>query len=262
VKFNLLGQFEIVTTDGRSFSLSRSKVSQLLGLLLVRNGETVGVDTLIEELWGEKVPRSALTTLQTYIYHARKMFASMPGGQDILTTRPSGYAIQATDDAIDVTVFERHVRQARKLLDVGQPESAIDRLGEAFELWRGPALAGMMIGTVLDAHLTYINELRFGATELHIEASQRLGRYQELIPRLRLLVAENPLNESLHAQLIKALHKCGRRAEALQSYRNLWRILDLELGVEPAPELQLLQHALLVTGTAARWPKPLVARGS
>ncbi|UNO43007.1 AfsR/SARP family transcriptional regulator [Streptomyces sp. MST-110588] len=249
MKFNLLGQFEMVADDGRSLILSRSKVSQLLGLLLIQNGETVGVDSLIEELWGENVPRSALTTLQTYVYHGRKIFASVPGGRDILITRPAGYSIRVPADTIDVAVFERLVQQARRALEAGHVETAAEHLDEAFRLWRGPVLAGMMTGPVLDAHLTYINELRFAANELHIEASRRLGRHQEIIPWLRLLVAENPLNESLHAQLIKALHSCGRRAEALQAYRSLWRTLDVELGIEPAPELQILQHDLLTART-------------
>lgn len=249
MKFNLLGQFEIVSNNGTSFLLSRSKVSQLLGLLLVQNGETISVDTLIEELWGENVPRSALTTLQTYIYHARKIFADMPDGQTVLATRPAGYVIQVPDDAIDAAVFERLVQQSRRLLDNGHAEAALHRLDDALGLWRGPVLVGMMLGSVLDAHIAYINELRFAAIELRIEANQRLGRHQEIIPQLRLLVAANPLNERLHAQLITSLHKCGRRAEALQAYRSLWRTLDLELGVEPAPEVQLLQHAMLSEGS-------------
>lgn len=250
MKFNLLGQFEIVTADGRSFLLSRSKISQLLGLLLLRNRETVGVDTLIEELWGENVPRSALTTVQTYVYHARKMFADMPGGEHVLITRPSGYAVQVPDDAIDVTRFEQLVRQARRRLEAGRLEATAEALGEASRLWRGPILAGMMIGPVLNAHLAYLLELRFAATELEIEAGQRLGRHQELIPQLRKLVTENPLNENLHAWLIEALHRCGRRAEALAAYRELWRILDEELGVEPAPELQSLQRRLVAVRAA------------
>ncbi|MEV4738619.1 BTAD domain-containing putative transcriptional regulator [Streptomyces sp. NPDC049555] len=185
VKFNLLGQFEIVAADGSSLILSRSKVSQIIALLLIQNGETVGVDTLVEELWAENVPRSALTTLQTYIYHARKIFAGMSDGEDVLITRPASYAIRVPEDAIDVTVFERLVQQARKLLDEGRPEAAVDRLDEALTLWRGPALVGMMTGAVLDAHLTYINELRFFATDLHITASQRLGRHEEIIPHHR-----------------------------------------------------------------------------
>jgi len=250
VKFQLLGQFEIVSSDGRSCLLSRSKVSQVLGLLLIQNGETVGVDTLIEELWGEKVPRSALTTLQTYVYHARKIFADLPDGHAVLATRPAGYVIQVPDHAIDVAVFEGLVQRSRRLLDDGRAEAALDRLDEALRLWRGPVLVGMMLGSVLDAHITYLNELRFAATELRIEANQRLGRHQEIIPQLRLLVAANPLNERLHAQLITSLHKCGRRAEALQAYQSLWRTLDAELGVEPAPAVQLLQHAMLSEGSA------------
>ncbi|MEU6131748.1 AfsR/SARP family transcriptional regulator [Saccharopolyspora sp. NPDC047091] len=252
MEFNLLGRFEMVADDGRSYLLTRSKISQLLGVLLAHNGETVSTGTLIAEIWGEKVPRSALTTLQTYVYHARKMFTSMGIDSNLLITRPCGYTIQAAPDAIDLNRFELHVQQARKALEDARPDRALEFVEQAFRLWRGPMLAGMMTGAVLDAAITYLDELRFSATELHIEAGQRLGRHQELVPQLRMLVAQNPLNESLHAQLIKALHKCGRRAEALQSYRRLWQVLDTELGVEPAPELQRLQHELLDLGAARR----------
>ncbi|GGL70736.1 hypothetical protein GCM10010129_12810 [Streptomyces fumigatiscleroticus] len=245
MKFKLLGQFEVVTAKGRSTTLTRSKVSQLLGLLVVRNGTSVSAHTLIEELWGQDVPRSALTTLQTYIYHARKVCGAGPGGHSVLVTRPAGYSIEVPGDSIDAVVFENLVGQARTALDRGQAERAAALLDEAFALWRGPVLAGMITGPVLDAHVTYVNELRFAAHELYTAACARLGRHQEIIPRLRLLVAENPLNESFHAQLIRALHKSGRRAEAIQAYRNLWRILDMELGVEPSPELQTLQHDLM-----------------
>ncbi|MCG8916576.1 AfsR/SARP family transcriptional regulator [Actinokineospora sp. PR83] len=257
MKFNLLGQFTIETAEGNLSFLPKSKISQILAVLLVQNGETVGVDTLIEELWGENVPRSALTTLQTYVYHARKMFAEIPEGRGLLLTRPSGYAMDVADEAIDVKVFERLVCLARQRLHAGQPEAAIESIEQAVDLWQGPVLAGMALGRVLDAHITYITEFKFSATELWVAASRRLGRDREVVPRLRLLVAENPLNESLHAQLIRSLHRCGRRAEALAAYRNLWRILDRELGVEPAPELQLLQHELLAT--AGRHAPPRVA---
>ncbi|MFJ8933015.1 MULTISPECIES: AfsR/SARP family transcriptional regulator [unclassified Streptomyces] len=245
MKFKLLGQFEVVLNNERPIALTRSKVSQLLGLLVVQNGESVGAHTLIDELWGESVPRSALTTLQTYIYHARKLCDAGPGGHSVLVTRPAGYSIEVPGDSIDVVVFEGLANQARAALGRGAAEKAAALLDEAFALWRGPVLAGMITGPVLDVHLAYVNELRLSAQELHIAACTRLGRHQELIPRLRHLVAENPLNESFHAQLIKALYKSGRRAEAIQAYRNLWRILDLELGIEPAPELQSLQHDLM-----------------
>ncbi|MFD7710433.1 BTAD domain-containing putative transcriptional regulator [Streptomyces sp. NPDC059785] len=241
--------------------MSRSKVSQLLGLLVVQNGESVGAHVLIEELWGEHVPRSALTTLQTYIYHARKICGGAgPGGRSVLVTRAAGYSIEVPGDHIDVVVFEGLVGRARTALDRGQAEAAARLLDEALGLWRGPVLAGMITGSVLDAHLTYVNELRFAAHELLISACARLGRHQEIIPRLRLLVAENPLNESFHAQLIKALHKTGRRAEALQAYRNLWRILDLELGIEPAPELQMLQHELAFPAEQRMNTRPISGR--
>ncbi|WP_194832961.1 AfsR/SARP family transcriptional regulator [Nocardia sp. XZ_19_369] len=250
MRFKLLGQFEIVADEG-PILLTQSKISQLLGLLLIQNGETVSVDSLIEELWGEDMPRSALTTLQTYVYHARKMFAALSGGKDILVTRPSGYAIEVADESVDVRAYIAHVDKATKAYALGDVESVIDHLDATRKLWRGPFLVGIPKGQILDAYVTYLKEVRLTALELDIEIKQRTGNYRGLIPQLRLLVAENPLNENLHAQLIKVLHKCGRRAEALAAYRDLWQVLDAELGVRPTSELQSIQQELLTEDRVA-----------
>ncbi|WP_228771696.1 AfsR/SARP family transcriptional regulator [Actinokineospora iranica] len=240
--------------------MKKSKTGQVLALLLARNNETVGVDTLIEELWGDRVPRSALTTLQTYVYHARKMFARslhVPCAESLLVTRPPGYLISVPDDAVDANVFECLVKQGIAGLSAGNAELAADRLTEALTLWQGPPFAGMPVGDVLDAHVTYLHELRLSAITHHVEANKRLGRYQVLVPELRSLVAANPLNEGFHSQLIEVLHKCGRRAEALQAYQRLWRVLDAELGVAPAPEVQRLHHEVLAHGRSVRTPNPV-----
>lgn len=250
VHFRILGQVELVT-DHTSMVLSRSKAGQVLSLLVARGNETVSVETLISELWGQQVPRSALTTLQTYVYHMRKMLANRLGCQDaerVLITRSPGYLIAVDEDAVDAMVFERLVKEGSRQLAEGDGECASARLAEALRLWRGDAFAGMPIGSALEAHVTYLNELRLAAIGMRIEAQQRLGRYRELIPELRALVLENPLNEGFHAYLIDALRRCGRRAEALQAYRRLWTILDAELGVEPEPDVQRLHHDVLVGG--------------
>lgn len=254
LQFKVLGRIEISTERDVSIMLKKSKTGQVLALLLARNNETVGVDTLIEELWENRVPRSALTTLQTYVYHARKMFARslhVPCAEQLLITRPPGYLISVPDDALDATVFESYVKQGIACLAAGNTELAADRLTEALALWQGPPFAGMPIGNVLNAHVTYLHELRLSAITHHIEANKRLGRYPVLIPELRSLVAANPLNEGFHSQLIEVLHKCGRRAEALQAYQHLWRVLDAELGVQPAPEVQRLHHEVLTHGRSA-----------
>ncbi|MGW1375042.1 AfsR/SARP family transcriptional regulator [Streptomyces sp. NPDC002446] len=248
MQFKVFGQVEI-SHEAQSLIVGRSKVGQMLSLLLARNNETVSVDTLIAELWGERVPRSALTTLQTYVYHARKSLANglrLQKTERILVTRPSGYLIAVDDSALDASRFEELVAQGSGFLGSGDAESAATRISEALRLSRGPAFAGMPIGKVLDAHITYLQELRLNAIGIRIEAHQRLGRHRELVPELRTLVSENPLNEGFHAQLIGTLHHCGRRAEALQAYQRLWRILDAELGVQPSSEVQDLYQKLLV----------------
>ncbi|PRY01010.1 AfsR/SARP family transcriptional regulator [Allonocardiopsis opalescens] len=247
MRFNVLGSLEIITDDNRSVLVNASKTGQVLALLLMRRNEVVSVDMLIEELWGQRPPRSALTTLRTYIYHARRIFirASVASSaRELLLTQPPGYLIQTTDEQVDATVFENLINEGRTRLDQGRPELAAARLREALSLWRGPAFAHIEVGSLLHAHATHLEELRIRAIHLRLEAERSLGRSRELIPELRSLVLAHPLNESFHAQLIDALHRSGRRAEALQAYQHLRSVLARELGVTPTPEIQRLYHEL------------------
>lgn len=255
MRFNLIGPFEIIAEDGRSHLPSTPKVCQTLALLLTRPNEIVTSDSLIRELWGERPPKSALTTLQTYIYHARKLFAKegmAPPGRDLLVTRSPGYVIQVEDDEVDIRIFERLIARGQSELQSGRPEAAVEHLSRALALWRGPALSNIPAGDVLAGRIVHLEELRIRALQLRIEAENRLGRQRESIPELRALVSEYPLNEWFHGQLISALHHTGRRAEALQAYRDLHRILDEELGLEPSPELQRLQLEVLNPSPSVR----------
>ncbi|KPM56368.1 transcriptional regulator [Frankia sp. CcI49] len=247
MKFKVLGRVEIANGTA-STALARSKIGHMLSLLLAMNNETVSVDMLIDELWGEQVPRSAQATLQTYVYMARKMFTEslrVPNAQRLLVTQPPGYMLAADQDAIDSVVFERLVREGSESLERGDPESTVVTLTDALKMSRGCPFAGMPTGTALKAHVTYLQELRLTALGLRIDAREQLGRHRDIIPELRSLVAEHPLNEGFHAQLIKSLLRCGRRAEALQAYQRLWQILDAELGLQPTPEVQRLHHEVL-----------------
>lgn len=248
MRFNLIGPFEIITEDGRSRLPSTPKVCQSLALLLTRPNETVSSDSLIRELWGEAPPKSALTTLQTYIYHARKLFVSegiVAPERTLLVTRAPGYVIQVEDDEVDVKIFENLIARGQKALQDDEPERALGLLRRALALWRGPALSNIPAGDVLTGRIVHLEELRIRGLQLRIEAEIRLGRQRDAIPELSELVNEYPLNEWFHGQLISALNHSGRRAEALQAYRTLHRILDRELGLEPSPELQRLQLAVL-----------------
>ncbi|MFF4324831.1 BTAD domain-containing putative transcriptional regulator [Streptomyces sp. NPDC001568] len=257
MRFNLMGPFEIVTDDGNTYRPGTPKVCQTLALLLTRPNEIVTADALIQELWGEKPPRSAVTTLQTYVYHARRMFANenlLPPGRTLIVTSPPGYAIQVDASEIDICVFEQLVARARDELGDGDASAALHTIGRALDLWRGPALSNFPAGDVLTGHIVHLEELRIRAFEIRIAAEDQLGRHRESIPELRRLINDYPLNEWFHGQLIAALGTAGRRAEALQAYQNVRRLLADELGLEPSLELKQLQIGLL---NPARRPSPV-----
>ncbi|MFV0129262.1 AfsR/SARP family transcriptional regulator [Streptomyces sp. HMX112] len=248
MRFNLIGPFEIVTDDGRVYRPGTPKVCQTLALLLTRPNEIVTAESLIQELWGERPPRSAVTTLQTYVYHARRMFVNehlVEPERSLIVTSPPGYAIQVDDDEVDIRVFERLVTQSRTLLGDGDAVAALRTVRQALGLWRGPALSNFPAGDVLTGHIVHLEELRIRAYETRVEAEHELGRHRESIPELRRLINDYPLNEWFHCRLIAALGAAGRRAEALQSYQKVRRLLADELGLEPSVELQRLQFRLL-----------------
>ncbi|MEU3977700.1 AfsR/SARP family transcriptional regulator [Streptomyces bacillaris] len=260
MRFSFLGPFEITVDDGRPFTLRSPKVRQVLTLLLVQPNDVVPVETLMKELWGENPPRSSLTTLQTYIYHARKAFAreGASAHRELLVTSPPGYRMDVQGHEVDGIEFEELVNRGRVEFREGEDERASRHLRKALGMCRGRILANIETGEVLAAHVAYLEELRLRATELAIEAEIRLGRHRELIPELRTLVKEHPLNEWFHAQLISILGVSGRRGEALKAYQDLRGILDDELGLEPSDELQRLQYEVLNSkGTPGSQPLPV-----
>lgn len=261
MRFHLIGPFEIVSDDGRVYRPGTPKVCQTLALLLTRPHEIVTAEALIHELWGDTPPRSAVTTLQTYVYHARRMLVSqdlVPAGRSLIVTSPPGYRILADDAEIDIRVFERLVAQARTELGRADPGAALRSVRQALDLWRGPALSNHPVGDVLTGHLVHLEELRVRAFEIRIEAQEQLGLNRESIPELRKLTNDYPLNEWFHSRLIAALVAAGRRAEAMRAYQNVRRILADELGMEPSPELRQLQ-ARLLSPAPRRVPGPPAA---
>ncbi|MFJ8578302.1 BTAD domain-containing putative transcriptional regulator [Micromonospora sp. NPDC093277] len=259
LRFNILGSLE-VRHQGVDCTPTAPKVRAVLALLLLRANHTVSQDAIFDWLWGDRPPRSAATTTQTYVYQLRALFerVGVAGSADqLLITRPTGYLLSLGEEQLDTTVFARLCDEGGALLDGGRAAEAAQRLRQALSLWRGPVLADVHVEDSMAADVAHLGELRMRALELRIEADARLGRYRELITELRGLVAAHPFNEWFHAQLITALNRCGRRAEALHAYRNLRQTLSDELGLEPTPELQELQRQVL-NGTPARL---LVAAG-
>jgi DNA-binding SARP family transcriptional activator len=184
-----------------------------------------------------------LTTLQTYIYQLRRLLG--PAEESVLVTRPAGYLLRVESGAVDLERFERLVQEGHAALDAGDAAHALQILREALAQWRGPALADVVAGPFLSAQAARLEESRISALEQRIDAELQLGLHRELIGELKSLVVAHPLRERYHAQLMVALYRSGRRVEALESYQRLRTVFVDELGLEPSPELQLLQQQVL-----------------
>ncbi|WP_433524902.1 AfsR/SARP family transcriptional regulator [Nocardia pseudovaccinii] len=226
------------------------KVRRLMALLLVNAGEVVSMDAMVDELWGNNPPSQATSTARTHVYHLRKMLAggsalSTVEGADALVTWPCGYQLCVPDQQIDSRIFGQLVDRGRTQSHAGAFAEARESLQSALALWRGRALADLVLGEILSRHVAHLHDLKTRAQELRIEADMRLGLHRDLIPELRSLIALDPLNEWLHARLIEALHASGRRSEALRAYHELRVLLDRELGLGPSDELRRLQREIL-----------------
>ncbi|WP_079432469.1 MULTISPECIES: AfsR/SARP family transcriptional regulator [Streptomyces] len=238
---------------------SAPKQRQILALLALQAPQAVTVPSLMEELWGEEIPRSASPTLQTYILQLRRRIGaahSDPGirPRDILATRFGGYLLDVPADRVDAREFERLAQAGRRAFDAGDDFTASELLRAALQLWRGPALVDVPVGRVLELELMRLEEGRMAALEQRIEADLRLGRHAGLLGELRVLAAQHPLHENLCAQLMIALYRCGAPGRALDAYGVLSDNLVESLGLNPSPRLQRLQHAVLTADPALELP--------
>jgi DNA-binding SARP family transcriptional activator len=245
--FTLLGPLE-VRFDGELDLPSATKIRWTLALLLLRANQVVDRSSIIDELWGENPPRSAVTTAQTYVYQIRKRYQHR-FDRPLITTRAPGYILHVDPDEIDSCVFERLTEQGGDALAAGDAVRAAELLRRALGLWRGPVLSDIPARAVLTPYLTHLEELRKRALRMRILAEAHLGRYRELIPELKFLALSHPYDEWLHEQLIVALNAVGRRADALETYQRLHRTLDDELGIEPSQLLHRLHHDVLIGAT-------------
>ncbi|MGH3929142.1 MAG: AfsR/SARP family transcriptional regulator [Pseudonocardiaceae bacterium] len=249
MQFNLLGSFEVLG-NGCTLTPTAAKPRQVLAMLATNVGAMVSAEQLIDELWPDGPPSSAKTTVQTYIYHLRKLLS--PGdtcarGKEVLSTRPAGYVLAVPQDAVDLFRFQRFLADGRAALRRGDPPQASDSLQEALSLWRGPMLGDVACGSRLKGHSAYFEEKRIEALSLRIEADLETGRHREIIGELRWLVETHDLHEWLYVRLMQALHRSGRRSEALDVYRQLHRRLKEELGLAPAVDAQQFHQLILAS---------------
>jgi len=234
----LLGPLEIELA-GRPVPLGGRAQRALVARLLLDANRAVPVDRLVDDLWGEEAPASAVKMIQIHVSALRKV---LPEGT--LVTRSPGYALEIDPDAVDLARFEGLRRDGQEALAAGSAARAAEALREAVALWRGPAL-GEFDEPFAAIESARLEELRLTAIEDRIEAELALGRHAGLAGELAALVARHPLRERLRGHLMLALYRAGRQAEALEGYRGLRAMLTTELGIEPSPALRELERRML-----------------
>jgi DNA-binding SARP family transcriptional activator len=235
MEFRLLGPLEVAEHD-RTVALGGVKQRSLLAVLLLHANQVVSADRLIDELWGDSPPPTAAKSIQVHVSRLRKEL-----GDGRLATRAPGYVMYVDPSELDLARFERLVGEAAGA-DSG---SAAQKLREALALWRGPALADLAYEPFAQTEITRLEELRLAVVEQRIDADLAGGRHSELVGELEALVAAHPLRERLRCQLMLALYRSGRQAEALEAYRRAHRELSDGLGLEPSEELKQLEQAIL-----------------
>ena len=242
MEFRILGPLEIRSDSGLKHDLA-GKQRALLAVLLLHADEAVSTDRLIDALWGEHPPDTASKALQVYVSRLRKLLE--PEGKGLLVTRPPGYALQLGAHELDLRRFERLRAEASTAAGDGDAATAEARLGEALSLWRGSPLADLALEPFAHTEIARLDELRLLAVEDRNEALLTLGRHTDVIAETEALIVDHPLRERLRAQLILALYRSRRQAEALEAYQAARRALVDELGIEPSPELQELERRIL-----------------
>jgi predicted ATPase/DNA-binding SARP family transcriptional activator len=237
-EFRLLGPLEVVG-DGAAIALGSPKQRALLAELLLSRGAAVPRERLVDALWGERPPASALNSLQIYVHGLRRAV-----GADRVETRGSAYRVRVEPDELDLARFERLLARGRRALDEGAAAEAAERLAAALDLWRGEPLGDLGDSPVRQAAAA-LEELRRQAVELWVDARLALGEDEEVIPLLEQVVGEEPYRERAREQLITALYRAGRQQDALDAYQDARRTLADDLGVEPGPALRELERAIL-----------------
>ena len=251
MEFRILGSLEVLD-EGREVALGGSKQRALLAVLLLHANETLSTDRLIDELWGETPPATAAKTVQVHVSRLRK---ALPGGDDLVVTREHGYQLQIDRERIDAHRFERLVDDGRTELAAGRPEQAAAALEQALALWRGTPLADLAYEPFAQGEIGRLGDLHAAAVEQQIEAKLALGRHAEVVGQLENLIAEHPYRERLRGQLMLALYRCERQADALQAYQDARVTLVEELGIEPGERLRGLEAAILAQDPALALPE-------
>lgn len=238
--------------NSRTITPHARKPRQLLGLLLLNIDRFVPVSYLLKGLWGDQPPRSAVTTLQTYVLQLRNSLSDIDGidARDVLVTMDGGYLFSIRGAQFDLQRYQRLVSEGLAALRARRDDDARQSLDGALRLWRGDALADVRYGRVLENEGIRLEESRLRTIEYRIEADLRLGRHWEILEELSTLSVQHPLHENLHLQYMLALHRSGHRLDALRVFHRLRAALVKDVGMEPTAKLQQLQQWILTSEPA------------
>ncbi|HET9462000.1 MAG TPA: BTAD domain-containing putative transcriptional regulator [Gaiellaceae bacterium] len=239
MQFRVLGPLE-VAEDGVSLPIGRGRERAVLALLLVRRNEVIAVETLVDDLWPEAPPATATKVVQNAVSRLRQVL-----GGDRIERKGRGYLLRIEDGELDLDGFERFIREAHYAFDRADTDAGSATLREALALWRGAPYADLAHEAGLRAEILRLEERRLGTLEERFDADLRLGRHTAVVAELESLVEQHPLRERLRGALMLALYRCGRQADALDTYRHGRRMLVEELGLEPGPALRNLERAIL-----------------
>jgi predicted ATPase/DNA-binding SARP family transcriptional activator len=241
VEYRVLGPIEAVGEDGRSLALGGLRQRAVLGCLLIHANQVVSTDRLIDAVWEDDPPLDPLATLRTYLSRLRKAV-----GAESLVQKANGYLIRTGPDDLDALVFERLLQEARRAVDSGQPDVAIERLDLALGMWSGDAYADFSYSEFARREIERLDELRTAAIEDRLHLLVETGRAREAVPELEAALDDHPLREGLWASYMTALYREGRQADSLRAFKTASARLGEELGIEPGADLRHLEERILM----------------
>ncbi|SBW22690.1 activator protein [Candidatus Protofrankia californiensis] len=244
--YEILGSLRMMSEDGVCSFISARKIECLLAVLLVRADQVVTRSQLIAEIWSDESPRRAKAGLHVYASQLRKFLCRIGNrNESQLLTRAPGYLLQLGDDELDARAFARMVEEGNRHLRLGHPDHACLRFENALALFRGPVLGDLVGGPIIEGFVARMRESRLDCLEVLVDTQLELGRHRELVGRLQSIVVENPLREAFYYQLMLALYRSRRAADALVIFQRVRAKLREELDLEPGPHLQELHRAIL-----------------
>ncbi|MBA3327191.1 MAG: AfsR/SARP family transcriptional regulator [Solirubrobacterales bacterium] len=259
MQVRILGSLEVqVQTHGEPLALGGRRQRVLVALLALHANSVVSTDRIADALWGEDPPPTSATSVQVAVSKLRRLLGVEEASR--LATQAGGYMLRLDPGQLDAEHFGRLVQSAGAAVANGRMDMAVQRLDDGLALWRGPALADLRYEAFAQAEIARLEELRLAALEERVEAALALGRHAEVIPEAEALIREHPLRERLRGQLMLALYRDGRQADALDAYRSARRALMDELGIEPGTQLRDLHHAILNQEPSLIPPPQPVAR--